>query len=162
MGEGRSEAVPLVLSAPVAGAAPLPPVSAGPVASPGAPVPAPRQDAAPAPGSLRKTLGFASLAVGGAGLVMGAATGGYVLSQHGTLKSECTGGKCPPQDVSKLNTYDAMGAASTAGFIGGGVLAALGVVLVVTAPKAAPAGATVGFTVRPLSGGGAFGAEGSF
>jgi hypothetical protein len=93
---------------------------------------------------------------------MGIGTGAGVLALHGSLATACTGGKCPQQDVSKMNTYNALGAASTAGWIGGGVLAAAGVVLVVTAPKAPAAGPTVGLSMIPIPGGAALGAEGSF
>ncbi len=156
LGEGQEQSIPLALTAPAG-------LPAGPAAPSSGQPPATAPGGTPASGgSMRKTLGFVGIGVGGAALLMGVGTGAGVLAMHGSLKTDCTGGKCPQQDVSKLGTYDALGAASTAGFIAGGVLAAAGVVLVVTAPKAAPAGATVGWSLSPIAGGAVLGAEGSF
>lgn len=154
MGEGKSETATLDLSA--SSAAPL-----APSASSGAPLP-PASTAPPAPRSsstLRKTLGFVSIGVGGAGLVVGATAGALALSQHSTLAPDCNGGKCPASLVPKVDNYNTLGAVSTAAFIAGGALAVLGVVLVVTTPSA---GRTVGLTVSPTLGCGALGAAGSF
>jgi len=109
---------------------------------------------------LRKNLGIAAVAVGGAGLVVGAVTGGLVLSMHSTLAAACKGGQCPRSEQSKLDSYNTMGAVSTAGFIGGAVFAGLGIVLVATAPKTPKP--TVGLQVIPTIGGGTLSAAGSF
>jgi hypothetical protein len=85
--------------------------------------------------------------------------GGVVLSKHGSLTMSCPGGKCPLAQQATLgpevSQYHAFGAASTAGFVAGGVLAAAGVILFVTAPKPGPA---VGVRIGPSWAG----VEGSF
>ena len=57
-----------------------------------------------------------------------------------------------------VDSYNTMGTISTIGFVAGGVLAATGVVLVVTAPKSKATVARVSPVVSP----GFLGAEGSF
>ncbi len=111
----------------------------------------------------RKYAGFAAIGLGGAGIVIGAGTGGAVIAKHPSLVKACPGGKCPASEQSALNTYNALGIASTVGFVAGGVLAVTGVVLVVTAPKPPKnQSASLGLTVTPTLGGGALGAMGSF
>jgi hypothetical protein len=88
------------------------------------------------PGSLRKTLGWVSLSVGAAGLATGAITGGVVLSKQSKLDRDpgCADKSCPhalEDDVSSYNTFRAV---STTAFIAGGVFAAAGLTLVLTAP----------------------------
>jgi hypothetical protein len=89
-----------------------------------------------------------SLAAGGAGLVVGGVTGGLALGLKGELDDS---GDCPDgckssrrSDVNRLNLYRTV---STVGFIAGGVLAATGVVLWMTAPR--PASATAQAKVGP-------------
>jgi hypothetical protein len=156
LAEGKSETVPLDLKpqASAAAAAAAPESKPLPSETPGTP------DVAPgASSSVRRTLGFASLGIGGAGILLGVGTGVAVLVQHKSLAADCPGGRCPLPFVPKMNTYNALGAASTGGFIAGGVLAATGVVLVVTAPK--PAAHPVGVSVLTIPGGGVFVVKGS-
>jgi hypothetical protein len=155
IGEGKSQTLTLEVKIedPPPGVK-LPPHEPGPGIGPGVPQ---QPDVPYSP--LRRNAGFVTLGLGGAGIVMGAITGGLVLSMHGSLASSCPGGKCPASQQGKLDSYNALGAASTGGFIGGAVLAGVGVVLVLTAPKA-PARAAL--TVLPTLGGGALGAVGSF
>ena len=159
LGEGKSETVPLVLGTPGSSAnatpTPAPPNTSGPT---GPEPPRPTPNAAPP----LQTLGFAAIGVGGAGLLVGVATGAAVLAQHGSLASDCPNARCPSQFVPRMNTYNALTTASTAGFIGGGVVAAAGVVLVALARKRAPAATQVGFSVLPIPGGSTFGVNGSF
>jgi hypothetical protein len=77
-----------------------------------------------------RAIGFASLGVGGAGLLVGAIAGGVALSKHGELASKCPGGHCTNMQGA-IDSYNLVGALSTAGFVAGGVLAATGVVLLV-------------------------------
>jgi hypothetical protein len=77
------------------------------------------------------------IAVGGAGLIVGAITGGIALSKHGALAQTCPNGHCTGQQ-SAIDSYNLMGGLSTGGFVAGGILAATGVVLVIVAPKDAP------------------------
>lgn len=108
----------------------------------------------------QKLAGFVSIGVGGAALLMGAATGSAVIAMHGSLNKACTGGVCPTSQESKLSTYNALGLASTIGFISGAAIGGLGVVLVAIAPKQQTP--KVGFSVVPSAGGGMLSAAGSF
>ena len=125
------------------------------------------------PNPLRKYIGYGALGFGGLSLVMGAVTGGLVISMHPTLAKDCPGGVCSTTYASKLNSYNALGTASTVGIIAGGVLAAGGAILVFTFPKqpvppvpprktgeASPS--VLGLSAIPTVGGGTFGAVGSF
>jgi hypothetical protein len=113
-------------------------------------------------GSPRRPVGFALIAVGGAGLVAGAVTAGLTASQRSSLLQKCPTGHCLPSqqmalgpDVDKLHT---LAAVSTGGFVAGGVLAAAGVILVATAPSAGPK--NVG--LAPVVGPGFVGVQGMF
>jgi hypothetical protein len=165
--ERKAERVTLTLDRapppPLAGAepsprpAPTPPlqpaVNAAPV--PIAPPPAPP---APAPtGSLRKTLGFVGIGVGGAGLVVGAVAGGLAVSKHGVLVRECPHAICNGHQ-SDLDSYHLVSNLSTAGLVAGGALAAAGIVLVVTGPVART---SVG-ELTPVLGVGVVGVQGKF
>ena len=77
------------------------------------------------------------MGVGGAALVVGAITGGLAMGDHSDLEDNCPGGQCPPEQQDTLDSFHTMGTVSTVGFIAGGVLAATGVVLLLTAPSAA-------------------------
>jgi hypothetical protein len=149
LAEGARQAVPLELK-PVAAASVVTPAVLGPSAIPAdAQVPA-------AKGSPWKTVGFVSLGVGAAGLILGGVTGGLAIGDHGGL-GECVSGHCPESLASKVNAYNTMGAVSTLGFAIGGVAAGLGVVLIATSPKKA---ARVGLTM--MVGPGHVGAMGRF
>jgi hypothetical protein len=113
-------------------------------------------------GSGMKTAAFVSFGVGGAGLIMGAVTGGLAISKHSTLAGECKNGTCSSQDSSELSSYHTVGALSTVGFIVAGVGAAAGVTLFLLAPKGAPSAPATGLRVTPFVGFGSAGAVGSF
>jgi hypothetical protein len=156
--EGKSQTVPIQLKVepPPPGTPAFVPggAGAGVVVAPPPPPPPPHSWA------IRRTAGYVSLGVGGAGIVVGAITGAMVLGQHGSLASTCTGGRCPPSEQSSLSAYNTEGAVSTVGFIAGGVLVAAGAVLVLTVPKSTVP--RVGLSVLPAAGGGTFSATGSF
>jgi hypothetical protein len=109
--------------------------------------------------SAQRTVGIALLAVGGAGIVVGAVTGALVIAQHGTLATACGKGPCPSTEQGDVNAYHTKGLVSTIGFIGGAVVAGAGVVVLLTAPKKAPA---IGGSVTPYLGLGTVGATGRF
>jgi hypothetical protein len=88
----------------------------------------------PASGSGRKTLAFVALGAGAVGLVVGGVTGGLALGKKSALdeNAACKDGKClhsVESDVTSLRTFRTV---STIGFVAGGVLAATGIVLLVT------------------------------
>jgi hypothetical protein len=103
-----------------------------------------------------RLLGFVTLGAGGAALAVGAVTGGMAIAKHTDLEKEC-GKVCGPEQESERQRYYTLGTLSTVGFIAGGVLAAGGAVLVLTAPK--PISSAVGGVVV---GPGYLGAKGTF
>ena len=114
--------------------------------------------------STRKILGITGLALGGAGLAVGAVTGGLTIAKHGSILNDCPGGTCPAGSQSRfqgeIDSYHLLSNLSTAGFVAGGVLAAAGVVLIVTAPKDTPAHPSSAIT--PVVGPGWAGVQGAF
>lgn len=118
-------------ASPPPGAAPAPAAAPSPFASKSSAA----SQSSVAGGSSRRTLAVVALAAGGAGLVLGGVAGGLAYSKKTELDDtgKCTNG-CPSslaEDVDQLHLYRPL---STAGFIAGGVLTGLGVVLWVTAP----------------------------
>ena len=135
-------------------------------ASQGGPAaPPPSRDVAPVavprarePRSSRKPVGFAALAIGGAGVVAGAISGGLAIGKHESLAAACTKGVCVDQD-STISSFHTLGTVSDVGLFVGGAIAVTGLVLVVTAPKTSPAKQA---WVAPIVGPGFVGAAGSF
>ena len=89
---------------------------------------------------MNRTLGFIGIGVGGAGLLVGVITGIIASGKHSDLSSSpCATKPCSSNDAttfnSDLDSYHSIGTISTVAFIVGGVAAAAGVVLIVTAPK---------------------------
>lgn len=86
-------------------------------------------------GGGNKTLAFVALGAGAAGLIVGGVTGGLAMSKKSKLDDnhvDCLNGQCTyavESDVKSLRTFRTV---STIGFIAGGVLAATGVVLLIT------------------------------
>lgn len=100
--------------------------------------PEPLQIAAPAGdveaqggGSVVPLVGYALLGVGGAGILVGAITGGIAVSQHGELRDRCVGGRCEPTEYDTLDGFRTMSTVSTAGVLVGVVVAAAGLTMVV-------------------------------
>jgi hypothetical protein len=143
---------------PAPGATPAPGEAPGATPVVATAAPPPESDTGPSPrkASIAPWIAFG---VGGAGLLVGAITGGLALGDHSTLANNCPQGACGPSEQSNLSSYHTMGAISTVGFVVAGVGAAAGVILLVTAPKSQP---TTGFSVRPTVGFGSVGAVGSF
>ncbi|HEX4448237.1 MAG TPA: hypothetical protein VH044_15925 [Polyangiaceae bacterium] len=153
--EGGAVDEPLTLEKDLSAPAVATTVAPAPTATPGA-APA---DVGSQPSSTRKMLPWIAFGVGGAGLVLGAVTGGLALGKHSTLSNECTGGSCPPSAHDDLSSYHTMGILSDVGFIVAGVGVAAGFVLFFTEPKSTP---TTGVTVTPSIGLGSLGASGTF
>jgi hypothetical protein len=144
---------------PATGAAPATP-------SPGDMSTAPDATPSTSGGSL-KTLGWIGIGVGGAGIVLGAVTGGLAAGKKSSASgSPCASGPCAQSDLttyqSNRDSYYTMGTISTIGFIAGGVLAAGGAALLLFGPhgESAPA-ATTGW-VAPFVGPGSAGVTGRF
>ncbi len=97
--------------------------------------------------------------VGGAGLVLGAVTGGLAVGKHSTLQKECPNDVCGPSASSDLSSYHTMGALSTVGFVVAGVGVAGGVVLLFVTPKSQ---ASTSAWITPFVGPGSVGAVGHF
>jgi hypothetical protein len=153
--EGKVESVTVELKVdpnPAAAAAPPRPAGQASAAGP---------DQGGSSSSLQKTLGLVGIGVGGAGLVMGAVTGGLALAKHGDIAGSCADGVCPAKQkanlLPKIDSYKTLGTLSTAGFVAGGVLAVAGIVTLVTAPKSAQKAA-----VTPVIGLGYLGVDGRF
>ena len=97
-------------------------------------------DAAQPQTSRQKTFGVIGLGVGAAGLAVGGVAGLIALSRHSTLESDCQSGRCPASAQSTLDGFRTMATVSTVGFIVGGVAAATGGALLLTAPRPAQTG----------------------
>ena len=136
--------------------------AAPPAAVPAVPPPAPAAPEAPATthGPLWP-VGLAAIGVGGASLVVGIATGAAAAAKRSSTAKLCpTPTTCPASVEGDINTYYALGNASTATLVIGGALAATGVVLVVMSRRGDKPAASA--WVAPVVGLGALGARGAF
>jgi hypothetical protein len=131
----------------------------------------PAQPEAPASGGLfphQYAVGIVALGIGSAGLVVGTVTGLLALDKHSDLEAAgCNDVGCPSAQREALDSYHTLGTLSTVGFIAGGVGAAAGIVLLVTAPKSPKKGApeatkSSGVRVSPFIGVGQAGITGRF
>jgi hypothetical protein len=114
-------------------------------------------------GNTQRTLGLVGMGVGVVGLGVGAVAGILAISKHSTLASECPTGNCTsPGAESDLSSYHSIATLSTAGFIAGGVFAAGGAILFLTAPHGESAAPKMGLQIRPFVGPGSVGAVGTF
>lgn len=117
-------------------------------------------------GSGRKQAGFVFLGLGGAGLAFGGIMGTLAVLEKQTVTDHCTGPQglnCDKEGIAAVDNMRTYALPSTIGFIAGGVLAATGVVLVLTAPKASPEkSAQVKLNVVGLPGRTFVGLEGTF
>lgn len=106
--------------------------------------------------SWQRIAGWSGIGLGGAGLILGGVTGGIVMSKWSELGCDSATQVCNADDdeVARLNTLRTV---STIGFIAGGVLAAAGVTLLVTAPKK-----ETSVAIRPYFTGDSVGFTGSF
>jgi hypothetical protein len=139
--EGERKTVRLEFVRPVAVAA-APVAVAEPAPAPSAPPPKVETNQA----SAQRTWGFVALGAGGVGLVVGGISGLVALGKKGDLDDNpnCHAGACAPSEKSAVDSYNSLRTVSTVGLFAGGGLAALGAVLLVTAPSGASAQAFVG------------------
>lgn len=91
---------------------------------------------APVASSNRKLLAWTAIGVGAAGVVLGSVTAGLAVSKKNKIDgaSDCQSNHCDPGERSLVNDYNRFRTLSSIGFIAGGLVAATGVVLLVTAP----------------------------
>ncbi|WP_437679121.1 tetratricopeptide repeat protein [Sorangium sp. So ce131] len=127
---------------------------------PGGPGPGPGRgpDAGPAPALLHRTLGWAAVGTGAAGLVLGGITFGVTSGLRSDLIDlGCNEDvECPdtPEARDKLGSYNAVRLVPAPAFIVGGALVAGGVALLLTAPSApAPRGAALRPWITPWGAG---------
>jgi hypothetical protein len=86
--------------------------------------------------STLRTVGWATLVGGGAGLALGAVTGLLAISKKGALDDAgCMNGGCPPDQRGAVDSYQSMRLVSGVGLIAGAVLAGAGTYLLLTTPS---------------------------
>jgi hypothetical protein len=104
----------------------------------------------------QRTLGWAAIGVGAAGVAIGSITGALAIAKWSGATSECPNAVCPSSaDRAAFVGAGTLADVSTATYIAGGVGLAAGLVLLLTAPHAAPARGAI--HVDPLVGAGTFG-----
>lgn len=92
--------------------------------------------AAKSGGSARRTWGWIGVGAGGVGIALGSVMGGLAASKRSKLRDNgCTDSHCPSDKQDDVKSLDTFRTVSTVGFIAGGVLAAGGLVLVLTSPS---------------------------
>lgn len=164
--EGEEKSITLAFKQqPVAtapGATPAQEV-AHPKDSSGAPAISPAAEPEDRSGShWQPVVGWTALGVGAAGLVFGGVTGVLTLMNYSQLRNDCGKGdhSCPPDYDYEQRTknYNTLRILSGAGLIAGGVLAAAGLTLVLTAPKKRQNAANL----SPYLGMTSFGLKGTF
>jgi len=105
--------------------------------------PPPRDSKGPSP---QRAIAWVTLGVGAAGLAVGTIAGVMTLVDRSGLRQgvDCYETSCNSQATAKVNSYNSMRTVSTIGFLAGTAVAATGVVLLLTAPRAqAPSAALV-------------------
>lgn len=135
LAEGARERISLDLSGTGVTPAPPSPMPPSPV-----PPPTPMPDEPDLQGtggssSAMATVGWVAIGLGGAGLLAGAIAGGLAIAKKGELDDNCPGGECRPEFHGDVDSFQTTRMVSTIGLIAGGVLAAGGLVLVLTAPS---------------------------
>ena len=96
-----------------------------------------------------QTVGWVAVGVGGAALVMGAITGGLAIDKRSQLEKGCPEMQCPPEQFDNVDTYQTLRIVSGVGLIGGGVIAAAGIVMVAVSTATADEQQTVRLELSP-------------
>jgi hypothetical protein len=158
--KGSVEVPPLesLPEAPPSVATPAP-VMPGPVAPTSAVLPIAVEPSAPSsPGSGQRTAGWIVVGVGVAGLGVGGVLGALALADNNDAKGRCLGSVCDTQGYSATTDAKHAATASTIAFVAGGAIAAVGVVLLLTAPRADKRAEAGRLVIAPLVGVGTRGA----
>lgn len=126
------------------------------------PTDAPPKDAgAPAPSGPKARwqipVGWTTLGLGVAGLAVGGVAAGMAAGEYETASAGCNDNSCPDGFEDQIAGYNTLRIVSSVGFIAGGVLAAAGITLLITAPKRSEAA-----FVAPMIGFGTLGVHGRF
>ncbi len=127
---------------------PTPEAQPAPVAVvPAAPAPTPTESPS---ANRQKLLGWIGIGAGGAGVLVGSVTGIMAISKHSSLEGcgACSGDRCTPAKAGESDSLNSLRTVSTIGLAAGGVLAAAGVTLLLTAPKQ-ESGPRVGLWLSP-------------
>jgi hypothetical protein len=101
-----------------------------------------------------RTPAYVALGLGGAGVLVGAITGGVSLGKVSALEARCPNGACAPSDQGAIDSAGALGTTSTVAFTVGAVALAAGAVLFVVnkPPKKEPDAAGLHLTASGLAG----------
>jgi hypothetical protein len=143
VGENKTVTLRFQAGAPIAAA------SAATAAAPNDGQPSDKRAASTS--STRKVLAWSAIGVGAAGIVTGAITGSMAIAKKGELDDspDCKNGQCLTSTMQdELDSYSTLRTVSSVGFIAGGVLAATGVVLLATSPRAETQTAERGWWLR--------------
>jgi hypothetical protein len=126
---GRREAVTLV--------SPSESAAAKAQAKPADQPPNTEAQAAGTASSGRKVLAWTAIGIGAAGVVLGGVTAALAISKKNMIDGayDCQQNHCDPRERPLVNDYNHFRTVSSIGFIAGGVFAATGVVLLLTAPR---------------------------
>lgn len=104
-------------------------------------------------GSTQRLMGWLGVGVGGATIAFGGVTGFLALSKRSSLRDtgDCSSDTrhCTDAHASEVDSFNTYRDLSTVGFVVGGVLAATGVTLLLTAPKPEAQVGLVGLWVGP-------------
>jgi hypothetical protein len=103
-------------------------------------------------GSGQRLVGWVGIGTGVAGLLVGGVTGAMAYSKRSSLRdsNECSSDvtHCDPSQRGNVDTFNSLRNVSTVGFIAGGVLAAAGVTVLLTAPRS-DSKAKIGLWISP-------------
>lgn len=148
LAETATERVELRLPAPAPIDEPPPPVRHKPRP--------PVDTSATSPGAVR-TLGWISLAAGGASATLGVVTLALALDEKAALEARCPDHACRQSQLGAdgkrdLDTYDTLSTTTTVAFVAAGVFAAGGAALLIASPKAARKRAPSGVHVAAAPG----------
>jgi hypothetical protein len=126
--EFTATAAPAVVAAP--------PVAVAPAPAPApTPPPAADQGSSKQGGSSLRTVGFITAGVGGAAIIGGIVTGIMAKSASSRATDQCQDKVCPTKAESDFDSASSLATVTNVLFIGGGVLAATGVTLVIVGGK---------------------------
>ena len=84
-------------------------------------------------GATQRTVGWVAVGIGGAGVAVGAVIGAIAIAQLGD--ADCPDDQCPPEEYDTADEYNALRMPSGISLVAGGMIGALGVGLLISAPS---------------------------